>query len=85
MYRRIVGSVMTQIKIFAETTYSNPADKKVMTTERLTEKVNNFLAENDGRITVKDIKYSIQSPNPHQILNLNVQYWTVMVIYSTAQ
>jgi hypothetical protein len=52
-----------------------------MTTERLTEKINDFLAENDGRITVKDIKYSIQSPNPHQILNFNVQHWTVMVIY----
>lgn len=73
---------MTQIKIFAETTYSNPADKKVMTAERLTEKVNDFLAENDGRITVKDIKYSVQSPNPHQILNLSVQHWTVMVIYN---
>ena len=72
---------MTQIKIFTETTYSNSADKKVMTTERLTEKINDFLAENDGRITVKDIKYSIQSPNPHQILNFNVQHWTVMVIY----
>ena len=52
-----------------------------MTTERLAEKVNDFLAENDGKITVKDIKYSIQSPNQHQVLNLNVQYWTVMVIY----
>ena len=72
---------MTQIKIFAETTYSNPSDKKVMTTGGLEKKVNDFLAENDGKITVKDIKYSIQSPNPHQILNLNVQHWTVMVIY----
>ena len=81
MYRRIVGSVMTQIKIFAETTYSNPADKKVMTTGGLEKKVNDFLAENADKIAVKDIKYSIQSPNPHQILNLSVQYWTVMVIY----
>ncbi len=72
---------MTQIKIFAETTYSNPSDKKVMTTGGLEKKVNDFLAENDGKITVKDVKYSIQSPNPHQILNLNVQHWTVMVIY----
>ena len=30
---------------------------------------------------LKDIKYSIQSPNPHQILNLSVQHWTVIVIY----
>ncbi len=72
---------MTQIKIFAETTYSNPSDKKVMTTGGLEKRVNDFLAENDGKITVKDVKYSIQSPNPHQILNLNVQHWTVMVIY----
>lgn len=74
---------MTQIKIFTETTYSNTssAGRNVMTTERLAEKVNDFLAENDGKIKVKDIKYSIQSPNQHQVLNLNVQYWTVMVIY----
>ena len=72
---------MTQIKIFAETTFSNPADKKAMTTGGLEKKVNDFLAENDGRISVKDVKYSIQSPNPHQILNLSVQHWTVMVIY----
>ena len=81
MYRQIVSSIMTQIKLFTETTYSNPADKKVMTTEALEKKVNDFLAENVDKITVKDIKYSIQSPNPHQILNLNVQHWTVMVIY----
>ena len=72
---------MTQIKIFSETTFSNPTDKKVMTIEVLEKKVNDFLAENEGKISVKDIKYSIQSPNPHQILNLSVQHWTVMVIY----
>ena len=72
---------MTQIKIFTETTYSNTADKKAMTTGGLEKKVNDFLAENTDKISVKDIKYSIQSPNPHQILNLNVQLWTVMVIY----
>jgi Mg2+/Co2+ transporter CorC len=73
---------MTQIKIFTETTYSNPADKKVMTTGGLEKKVNEFLTENANKIAVKDIKYSIQSPNPHQILNLSVQHWTVMVIYN---
>ena len=48
---------MTQIKIFTETTYSNTssAGRNVMTTERLAEKVNDFLAENDGKIKVKDI------------------------------
>ena len=69
---------MTQIKIFAETTYSNPADKKVMTTSGLEKKVNDFLAENADKITVMDIKYIIQSPNPH---NLSVKMWTVMVVY----
>ena len=69
---------MTQIKIFSETTFSNPADKKAMTTEALEKKVNDFLAENDGKFSVKDIKYTIQSPNPH---NLSVKMWTVMVIY----
>ena len=73
---------MTQIKIFTETTYSNTADKKAMTTGGLEKKVNDFLAENADKITVKDIKYSIQSPNPHQIFNLSVQHWTVMVIYN---
>ena len=81
MYRQIVSSMMTQIKLFTETTYSNPADKKAMTKEALEKKVNDFLTENADKITVKDIKYSIQSPNPHQILNLSVQHWTVMVIY----
>ena len=72
---------MTQIKIFSETTYSNSADKKAMTTSGLEKKVNDFLTENADKITVKDIKYIIQSPNPYQILNLSVQHWTVMVIY----
>lgn len=69
---------MTQIKIFSETTFSNPTDKKVMTIEVLEKKVNDFLAENADKIMVKDIKYIIQSPNPH---NLSVKMWTVMVIY----
>ena len=69
---------MTQIKIFTETTYSNPADKKVMTTGGLEKKVNDFLAENEGKISVKDIKYSIWSPNPHQILNLSVEHRSVI-------
>ena len=72
---------MTQIKIFAETTFSGTISKDAQTIDGLTKKVNDFLAENDGKITVKDIKYSIQSPNPRQILNLSVQHWIVMVIY----
>lgn len=74
---------MTQIKIFTESTYHGSMDPKAPTIETLTQKVNDFLAENDGKITVKDIKYTIQSPNPHQILNLSVKDWTVMVIYET--
>lgn len=74
---------MTQIKIFTGSTYQGSMDPKTPTIETLTQKVNDFLAENDGKITVKDIKYTIQSPNPHQILNLSVKDWTVMVIYET--
>ena len=37
----------------------------------------------EGKIIVKDIKYSVQSPNPHQVLNLSVKEWTVMLIYDT--
>ena len=69
---------MTQIKIFTETTYSNPADKKAMTTEAQEKKVNDFMVENADKITVKDIKYSIWSPNPHQILNLSVEHRSVI-------
>ena len=81
MYRRIVESIMTQIKIFTETTYANTQGGKAMTIDGFEKLVNDFLAENDGKIAVKDIKYTIQSPNPHQIFNLSVQHWTVMVIY----
>ena len=73
---------MTQIKIFTETTYEN-GGPNVQTDEDLTKKVNEFLSNNDGKIIVKDIKYSIQSPNPHQIYNLSVKYWTIMIIYDT--
>lgn len=54
-----------------------------MTIETLTNKVNEFLSENEGKITLKDIKYTVQSPNPHQIFNLNVKEWTIMLIYET--
>ena len=67
---------MTQIKIFAETTYSNTssASRNVMTTERLAEKVNDFLTENDGRITVKDIKY-IQPAVAATCMGINPVNW----------
>ena len=74
---------MTQIKIFNETTFDGTKSPNAPTIETLTQKVNDFLAENDGKIIIKDIKYTVQSPNPHQILNLSVKNWTVMVIYET--
>lgn len=75
---------MTQIKIFSGTTYEGSGvGPSAPTIESLTQKVNEFLAENDGKITIKDIKYTIQSPNPHQELNLDVKEWTIMLIYET--
>lgn len=75
---------MTQIKIFNETTYEGSGvSPSAPTVDSLTQNVNKFLAENDGKITIKDIKYSVQSPNPHQILNLDVKVWTIMLIYET--
>ena len=75
---------MTQIKIFTETTYnSKQAGPDAQRIDDLQNKVNNFLAENADKIIVKDIKYSVQSPNPHQVLNLSIKEWTVMLIYDT--
>ena len=75
---------MTQIKIFTETTFrSKEAGPNAPLTDDLQKKVNDFLAENDGKIVVKDIKFTIQRPNPHQILNLNVKRWTIMIIYDS--
>ena len=50
-----------------------------MTTEAQEKKVNDFMVENADKITVKDIKYSIWSPNPHQILNLSVEHRSVII------
>ena len=75
---------MTQIKIITEKTYhSKDIGPKALRTDDLQKKINDFLAENAGKIVVKDIKYSVQSPNPHQILNLNIKEWIIMVIYET--
>ena len=46
--------------------------------EKLESEVNNFLKENDGNITVKDIKYTMTEVN-HDSPDWN--NWTVMVIY----
>ena len=34
-------------------------------------------------VRMKDIKYTVQSPNPREVFNLNVKVWTIMVIYET--
>ena len=62
---------MTQIKLFAE---------KTPEMEKFETKVNAFLKENDGKISIKDIKYTADSPNPNNSVWKN---WTVMVIYET--
>ena len=60
---------MTQIKIFTETTPE---------LEKIEKQINAFLKENDGKILVKDIKYTAESPNPNNSVWKN---WTVMIIY----
>ena len=62
---------MTQIKIFTETTPE---------LEKIEKRINAFLKDNDGKILVKDIKYTAGSPNPNNSVWKN---WTVMVIYET--
>ena len=48
---------MTQIKIINGTTYEGSSTgPSAPTIDILTQKVNEFLAENDGKITIKDIK-----------------------------
>ena len=71
---------MTQIKIFTGNTYQGTKSPDAPTIDTLTQEVNDFLAENEGKITVKDIKYTIQIPNPH---NLSIKDWAIMVIYET--
>ncbi len=61
---------MTQIKLF------NARTPKL---EEMEKKVNDFLAENDGKITVRDIKYT---GNPFENNNVWVS-WTAMVVYDT--
>ena len=61
---------MTQIKLF------NARTPKI---EEMEKKVNDFLAENDGKITVRDIKYT---GDPSENNNVWVS-WTAMVVYDT--
>ena len=71
---------MTQVKIFSETTYED-GSRDALTITKLEDMVNKYLEDNKDKITVKDIKYTIQSPNPHQTYNLRTKNWTVMIIY----
>ena len=64
---------MIQIKLFAE---------KTPEMEKFENKINAFLKENDGKIIIKDIKYSAESPNPNNSVWKN---WTAMVLYETCK
>lgn len=72
---------MTQIKIFTETTYQGSgAGPGAFKIEQLTQEVNDYLAENEGKIILKDIKYKILSPNPN---NIKIKDWVIMLVYDT--
>lgn len=62
---------MTQITFFMYRTPDMEAFEK---------KVNDFLKDNEGKIQVRDIKYTAESPNPNDSVLKN---WTAMVIYET--
>ena len=71
MYRESFMTIMTQIKMFKANTPKM---------EEFEAKVNVFLNENKDKIVVKDIKYTAETPNPH---NNSWNIWTVMIIYET--
>jgi len=73
MYRESWKRVMTQIKFFMDRTIDMEAFEK---------KVNDFLKENEGKIQVRDIKYTAESPYPNDSVLKN---WTAMVIYETCK
>ena len=60
---------MTQIKLFMDHTPEM---------EKFEKKVNDFLKDNDGKIEVRDIKYTAESPNPN---NSKFKTWTAMIVY----
>jgi hypothetical protein len=60
---------MTQVKLFSEKTFQP---------EQIEKKINGFLQENEGKIIVKDIKYT--SENSGASSN-SWRSWTFMVIY----
>ena len=84
---------MTQIKIFYKQTFDTSEDARMDVRARgvyptsikdLENEVNNFLAENEGKITLKDIKYTTQSMTDKDgVTHPDLIFWTVMVIYET--
>lgn len=62
---------MTQVKIFHEHTCK---------LEDIENKINRFLAENEGKIVVRDIKHTVTNPNPR---NHIWQIWDAVLIYDT--
>ena len=63
---------MTQIKIFIN------KNNETNVHEKIEKQVNDFLKENEGKIIVKDIKYSVTEGNFDNPIWKN---WTMMVIY----
>ena len=80
---------MTQIKIFYHQTIDS-ADVRMWvsnpkTIRDLEQEVNDFLVENEGKIALKDIKYTTQSMTDKDgVTHPDLIFWTVMVIYETA-
>lgn len=60
---------MTQVKLF----HANTPKREVFE-----KKINDFLNDNKDRITVKDIKYTAEIPNPANSVWVN---WTALIIY----
>ena len=60
---------MTQVKLF---------HAKTPNMETFEKHINDFLNANKDTITVKDIKYTAETPNPANSVWVN---WTAMVIY----
>lgn len=65
---------MTQVKMFIkESPSDNPIEKQV----------NDFLEENDGKITVKDVKYDVMWPC--RVRNSEWLFWTALVLYDVIE
>ena len=60
---------MTQVKLF---------HAKTPNLEVFENQINDFLNDNKDKITVKDIKYTTEIPNPGNSVWVN---WTALIIY----